>query len=352
MSHPGVYPLTLRNVVPFKRVFSCSPDTFVTAELSSSPPNSCSARGHVTGLSPPQSPLLHISAPENSCSVLPLPLTPMALQSLTQLVLALVAAAAVGIVSVIFVLTWVFSYKEGLAWDGGLAEFNWHPVLIVVGFIFLQGIAVVVYRLPWTWQCSKLMMKFIHAGLNLLAFIFAVISLVAVFDFHNAAKIPNMYSLHSWLGLVAVILYCLQLVLGVGMFLIPATPVSWRAAFMPLHAYSGLLLFTSVIAVALMGITEKLIFGLSNPKYKDSPPEAVFVNILGVLLVVFGALILWIATRPSWKRPNDQPLNTPHTNGGGEDNSKVNLSMSGGADADTCSDVRRRNNKAEDQTEG
>lgn len=54
------------------------------------------------------------------------------------------------------------------------------------------------------------MMKFIHAGLNLVAFILAVISLVAVFDFHNAAKIPNMYSLHSWLGLIAVILYCLQ----------------------------------------------------------------------------------------------------------------------------------------------
>lgn len=31
---------------------------------------------------------------------------------------------------------------------------------------------------------------------------------------------------------------------------------------MPLHVYSGLLIFTSVIAVALMGITEKLIFGL------------------------------------------------------------------------------------------
>lgn len=70
--------------------------------------------------------------------------------------------------------------------------------------------AIIVYRLPWTWKCNKLMMKFIHAGLNLLAFVFAVISLVAVFDFHNVAKIPNMYSLHSWVGLAAVILYCLQ----------------------------------------------------------------------------------------------------------------------------------------------
>ncbi|XP_028993719.1 plasma membrane ascorbate-dependent reductase CYBRD1 [Betta splendens] len=274
------------------------------------------------------------------------------MESLKQFLVALSAAAAVGAVAVIFVLRWVLYYKEGLGWDGGLTEFNWHPVLIVIGFIFLQGIAIIVYRLPWTWRCSKLMMKFIHAGLNLLALIFAVISLVAVFDFHNAAAIPNMYSLHSWLGLAVVILYSTQLVLGVGVFLIPVTPVSWRAVLMPLHVYSGLLLFTSTIAVALMGITEKLIFGLSNPKYKDSPPEALFVNVLGVLLVLYGALVVWIATRPSWKRPPDQTLHTLHTNGEDEDNTKADQSLSqlSGTDADACSDVRKRNNLSDDPT--
>ncbi|KAG7227572.1 hypothetical protein INR49_005387 [Caranx melampygus] len=266
----------------------------------------------------------------------------MAMESFRHFLVALSAAGVVGLVSVIFVLRWVLHFREGLAWDGGPAEFNWHPLLMVAGFIFLQGVAIIVYRLPWTWQWSKLTMKFIHAGLNLVAFIFAVVSLVAVFDFHNAAKIPNMYSLHSWLGLTAVILYCLQLVLGVGIYLIPVTPVSWRAAFMPLHVYSGLLLFASVTAVALMGITEKLIFGLSNPKYKDSPPEAVFVNVLGVLLVIFAALILWIATRSSWKRPSDQTMHALHSNVGGEDNSKVGPALSqlsDGADAEASGDI-------------
>lgn len=78
-----------------------------------------------------------------------------------------------------------------------------------MGFNHLLA-AIVVYRLPWTWRCSKLTMKFIHAGLNLLAFALVAVSMVAVFDFHNTAKIPNMYSLHSWLGLAAVILYCVQ----------------------------------------------------------------------------------------------------------------------------------------------
>lgn len=70
--------------------------------------------------------------------------------------------------------------------------------------------AIIVFRLPWTWRCSKQLMKFIHAGLHMLAFVLTVISMLAVFDFHNAAKIPNMYSLHSWLGLTALILYTLQ----------------------------------------------------------------------------------------------------------------------------------------------
>ncbi|KAF7215856.1 plasma membrane ascorbate-dependent reductase CYBRD1 [Nothobranchius furzeri] len=267
------------------------------------------------------------------------------MENLKLFLLALSAAGAVGFVAIIFVLRWVLHFKEGLAWDGGAAEFNWHPVLVVTGFVFLQGIAITVYRLPWTWQCSKLMMKFIHASLHLIAFTFAVISLMAVFDFHYYSSIPDMYSLHSWLGLTVVIMYALQIVLGVGLYLIPVTPLSWRAACMPIHVYSGLFLFTSVIAVALMGITEKLIFGLSNPKYKDSPPEAIFVNVLGLLLVVFGALVLWIATRESWKRPSDQIMHSLHTNSGGEDSARDGPALSelsGGAEAET-DDVRRRN---------
>ncbi|KAM3861983.1 plasma membrane ascorbate-dependent reductase CYBRD1 [Diretmus argenteus] len=271
-----------------------------------------------------------------------------------RLVIALCAAASVGFVSIVFVLTWILHFRreEGLSWDGGLGEFNWHPVLVVSGFVFLQGTAIIVYRLPWTWTRSKLMMKCIHAGLNLLAFLFAVISLVAVFDFHNTANIPNMYSLHSWLGLTAVILFSLQLVLGLCVYLIPIAPVSLRAAFMPLHIYSGLFIFTIVIATALMGITEKLIFGLKNPGYKDSPPEATFVNIMGLLIVVFGALILWIATRTSWKRPSDQVKHSLHTNEGDgaktEVGSALQDTLSEGVDGETCEDVRRRRNKSDD----
>lgn len=52
----------------------------------------------------------------------------------------LVSALLVGFLSVIFTLIWVLHYREGLGWDGRGPEFNWHPVLVVTGFIFIQGI--------------------------------------------------------------------------------------------------------------------------------------------------------------------------------------------------------------------
>ena len=53
-----------------------------------------------------------------------------------------------------------------------------------------------------------------------------------------------------------------QLLLGVLVFLLPWAPLSLRALVMPMHVYSGLLIFGTVIATVLMGVTEKLIFGV------------------------------------------------------------------------------------------
>ena len=46
--------------------------------------------------------------------------------------------------------------------------------------------------------------------MNGVSFIFAVLGLMAVFDYHNATSIPNMYSLHSWIGMGTVVLFSCQ----------------------------------------------------------------------------------------------------------------------------------------------
>ncbi|CAH2305745.1 cytochrome b reductase 1 [Pelobates cultripes] len=257
----------------------------------------------------------------------------------------LVSSLLFGFLGVIFVLVWVLHWREGLAWNGGAAEFNWHPVLVITGFVFIEGIAIIVYRLPWTWKCSKLLMKYIHAGLHLVAIVLVIVALVAVFDFHNSFKIPNMYSLHSWVGLTVVILFSLQLVISVFVFLLPIASDSLRAALMPIHVYMGLLLYGSIIATCLMGITEKLIFAVKEPPYSKLPPEAIFVNTLGLLIVVFGGLVIWIATRPAWKRPPSYGVKLPHPNGGNPTDTEDNTTVTDHKpDLELNSDAARKRN--------
>ncbi|ELW71535.1 Cytochrome b reductase 1 [Tupaia chinensis] len=70
----------------------------------------------------------------------------MAMEGYRGFLALLVLALFFGFLSVICTLVWVLHYREGLGWDGRGAEFNWHPVLLVTGFVFIQGIGTGHHR--------------------------------------------------------------------------------------------------------------------------------------------------------------------------------------------------------------
>ena len=82
---------------------------------------------------------------------------------------------------------------------------------------------------------KKIRVKILHGSLLALSFIFASIGLKAVFVNHNYAVPPkkNLYSLHSWVGLTAVILFGAQWVCGFVSFLFPKLSEDIRKAYMP-----------------------------------------------------------------------------------------------------------------------
>jgi len=59
---------------------------------------------------------------------------------------------------------------------------------------------------------KKFTLKVLHAVIQISSLLFAAVGLAAVFDYHNRSGIPNMYSMHSWLGLITVILFGIQVV--------------------------------------------------------------------------------------------------------------------------------------------
>merc|ERR1719445_2858301 len=117
----------------------------------------------------------------------------------------------------------------------------------------------------------KFKLKLAHAAIMILVFILSVIALIAVFDFHNLKQIPNMYSLHSWMGILTVILFLFQWLSGFITFLFPGLRDQIRASYLDVHVFFGLLIFVCACATALMGITENAIFVVYlvvNPRFK------------------------------------------------------------------------------------
>lgn len=210
------------------------------------------------------------------------------------------ASQVVGLASVVLTGVWMGHYRGGFAWDGSAQEFNLHPLCMVLGLVFLQGDAILVYRVFR--NEAKRNVKLLHGVIHLLALILSIIGMVAVFDFHKTAKIPDMYSLHSWCGMATLVVFCIQWVLGLMFFLFPVASAWLRAVYLPVHVFCGVVLLAMSIGSSLLGITEKLLFSIMST-YSQFSPEGVLANCLGILLVCFGVLLIFIITNEEYRRP-------------------------------------------------
>ncbi|XP_065666313.1 lysosomal membrane ascorbate-dependent ferrireductase CYB561A3 isoform X2 [Hydra vulgaris] len=206
----------------------------------------------------------------------------------------------VGILCFILILCWTKHYFGGYAWDGTGKEFNLHPVFMVTGMVFLYGNAAIVYRVFR--NQNKLKIKILHGLIQLSVFIFAVMGLIAVFDFHNATKIPNMYSLHSWIGISTVGLFACQLLFGFVGFLFPKFSDDYRRIYLKVHVYFGIVIFALAIAACVTGLTEKMLFSSYASEWKELKGAGLVANVLAVSLIVFGVLVSFVLYDPSYKR--------------------------------------------------
>ena len=153
------------------------------------------------------------------------------------------------------------------------------------------------------------------------ALLLASIGLKAVFDSHNLAEpqMPNLYTLHSWIGLAAVIFCAMQVsfeltsftykvavgggphlqllncglvqwLLGFVAFLFPGLRHSLRSSYMPLHVFGGLMIFGLATGAAISGLLEKAIF----TKYKVKTSESsIYYGWLICLFRTSGRLTLY-----------------------------------------------------------
>merc|ERR1712050_16009 len=217
------------------------------------------------------------------------------------------AVEAVGLLAVILTIHWVNHFKKGVVWgytDLGI-NFNWHPILMTLGLIFLYGNGALIYRvIPPKNESHKLGLKIGHAVIMMVAFVIMVIGLQAAFDSHNLASPPkpNMYTLHSWIGLIAALLFGIQWALGFSAFLFPKFSPEIRAMLLPFHQYFGSSILCLAVAAALMGHLEKAIW--SNKAYSQKGAESMIVNFTGVFLVLFVMGVTFLLSKFSTENPD------------------------------------------------
>ncbi|KAF5774833.1 putative ascorbate ferrireductase (transmembrane) [Helianthus annuus] len=94
----------------------------------------------------------------------------------------------------------------------------YHPVLVVIGLLLLNGEAMLAYK---TVSGTKGFKKLLHLTLQFSALVLGAIGLWVAWKFHNDRGIGNFYSLHSWLGLACLFLFAIQWGGGVCNILVP-----------------------------------------------------------------------------------------------------------------------------------
>jgi len=211
-----------------------------------------------------------------------------------------IAAQVPGLIAVVMMIVWTSDYRGGFSWgaaDPGHA-FNWHPLLMTIGMIYLYGNGALIYRvLPPVDQNMKFKLKVLHATTMGVVFVLMVVALKAAFDSHDLKDppIPNLYTLHSWVGLSAAILFGMQWLSGLLVFLFPVAGAKLRANLLPFHQYYGSAIFALVIAAALMGLLEKAIWAIGD--YNTKTGEGLVVNFMGLMIICFAVMVTFMLSK-------------------------------------------------------
>lgn len=148
-----------------------------------------------------------------------------------EYIFVVVFSAILLLASIVLTVFWIIYYKQGYSLEDKGKLFNFHPTLMIGGYITLSGFcefshanffrqssliyhfsAVLLYRICRC--CSHLIVKLCHVFFHACSIPCIVIGFLAVWEWKNETNTPHFYSLHSWLGLITSGLFAFQFVLG------------------------------------------------------------------------------------------------------------------------------------------
>lgn len=207
------------------------------------------------------------------------------------------------LVPFVLILVWTFHYRDGVTWRKG-EEFNYHPLFMTLALLTWNE-AAAAFRSPLYPYASRLITKDAHAITHLLGVAFAIVGLTAVFKYHNEKHFKNLRSLHSWMGLLTIILVGLQWLIGSLAFYVPRESAVMTSIAPHLvrirhaHRYAGVAIVAMSGFTAVAGTLENLTF-LNVCEGEEIKGECVLGNLfgLGVAALAISTLSLFVSHAP------------------------------------------------------
>ncbi|KAG2310342.1 hypothetical protein Bca4012_024897 [Brassica carinata] len=199
---------------------------------------------------------------------------------------------ALAVVVLVMVFVWSICYRGGFAWESTNKTliFNLHPVLTLISLVILGGEAIISYKsLPFGKRANKL----IHLVLHAIAIILGILGIYAAFKHHNEKHIPNLYTIHSWVGIGVIVLYSLQWLYSFIVYFFPGGSSTLRRDLLPWHVFLGVFVYVLAVGNSVLGFLEKLTF-LEKSGLDKFGSEAFLVNFMAIITILFGAFVLLI----------------------------------------------------------
>lgn len=210
------------------------------------------------------------------------PITETLITTLSQdnlFMICFICVELMGIILVILATCWM-AQIGGFGFSDTII-FNFHPVLMTLGMIFLNAnglslwiiilqyfnsillfsnIGILIYRATRTVHYNN--QKIIHFGIQTTMISISWIGFLAAYISHEQLSIPHFYSLHSWLGLSALCGVTISLVSSFLTYLYPKANTIYRRLSIPFHVFGGIANIALSAGICVSGITEKAIFSL------------------------------------------------------------------------------------------
>ncbi|XP_073309485.1 transmembrane ascorbate ferrireductase 2-like [Primulina huaijiensis] len=204
----------------------------------------------------------------------------------------------IGITLAALTIIWTQRFRGGMALvsEDKALIFNVHPVLMLIGFLLLNGEAMIAYK---ALSGTKEFKKIVHLFLQFLALCFGVIGVWAAWKFHNEKGVDNFYSLHSWLGLACLFFFGIQWAAGFVTFWYPGGSRNSRAGLLQWHAFFGIYIYALAVATCTTGFLEKATFLQMHKIISRYSTEALLINSLGIMTVVLAGLVILAVVSPS-----------------------------------------------------